>query len=219
MSANLEDMLHLNTLGQLAEYLRDLHLEIGSLQDQLELVYRWRGSSHSKPRRTRSRGARKETTPAGRSGDESNDTPLQAAIAASLEDNAGTAETPISLDDDVPMDTNAPMDDSGMFVDDPAQEVVRAETMSISDAMQEASLPSVDTNIPQPASSNHILGSGKSPSLTPMDVWEIANKAEIISAQEEGSIIGTDKFLYKEDNMMEYVQNTLAFWNGRVSPI
>lgn len=48
-----------------------------------------------------------------------------------------------------------------------------------------------------------------------MDIWDIANKAEIVRGQEEGSVIGTEKFLYKEEDMMEYVNNTVAFWTGR----
>lgn len=221
MGSNLEDMLHLNTIGQLAEYLRDLHLEVGPLQDQLELVYRWRGSSNARPRRIRKAAVKNDTSSRG-TAKGSEDVSLQAAIEASLKDRAGSPEAPIILEEE-PL-TKSSVDDSGMFIDDPAQGVLEVEDALKLEARQSTTPPPAATataTVTATKTSPATMQDGpsktdKSPSSTPMDIWDIANKAEVVRGQEEGSIIGTEKFVYKEEEMMEYVQNTLAFWNGRV---
>jgi len=212
-------MLHLNTIGQLAEYLRDLHLEVGSLQEQLELVYRWRGSSNG--RRRTSRKVAIDTGPGTKS--PYKDSQNAALQAVSLKDAVGSAEEPINLEDDIAGTTQASVDDSGMFVDEPVQGATSTEEAVRSEAKQ--TLPLTPVPIPVATEPSHVIDHNStsqidtSPSSTPMDVWDIANKAEVVRGQEEGSIIGTTKFVYREEEMKNYVQNTLAFWNGRVGSL
>lgn len=220
LGSNLEDMLHLTTIGQLSEYLRATHLEIGELQEGLELVYRWRGSSYSSPRRSKRRQSN-EGIGRGSAGvvtsSDSSDAQLQAAIAASLKETAGTAEKPISIDEDEHVQSKTAPDDSGMFVDQPLTKGSPEQGPTENGGTTQSSSPkAIAAQSPQTKSTP---GSPQVPSSTPIDIWDIANKAEVVSKQVEGSIIGTTKFQYKEDEMVTYVRNTLSFWKGRVSPL
>lgn len=223
IGSNLEDVLHLTTIGQLAEYLRDLHLEVGQLQEQLELVYRWRGSSNSSPRRLRRKDTKNDSSAKDtEKSTDNDDTALQAAIAASLKDEAGPAKTPIAIDVGAESKPKEAIDDSGMFVDDMAQDTSDAKRTRADDARQTApSQSAVTSHASQDSAVSRSQGDSnlQTPSSTPMDIWDIANKAEIVRGEEEGSIIGTEKFTYNEEDMLKYVMNTVAFWNGRVSTV
>lgn len=215
IGSNPEDMLHLDKIGQLADYLRDLHLEVGSLQEQLELVYRWRGSSASSPRRARKTLPR--ITRGSAVSSDANDSVLQAAVAASLNPQvvSGSSDKPIELEDDEGSSGNAAVDDSGMFVDGPAKGAVHQsseQTPTAALAIASQNETAAATTPPASSDINAVTSSS-----TPMDVWEIANKAEMVREGVEGSIIGTEKFRYSEGEMMAYVKNTITFWNGRVS--
>jgi hypothetical protein len=214
--SGLEDMLALTTIGQMAEYLRGLHLEIGSLQEDLELVYRWRGSSNPSPRMSKKRKAMSVPPPAtqvdgsGSTPVDDNDSALQAAIAASIKSQQGTATMPIDLDSapaPVTVSLESPKTSPNPQQSQPVHSADTEPAGLLASDFAKRTSPPLDS---QDKSNN-------SPSSTPMDVWEMANKAELVRKVEEGSIIGTEKFKYNVDKMLEYVRNTLALWNGRVS--
>lgn len=147
---DLDDMSNVKNLGEMAEYLRDLHLQIGELQSELELVYRWRGggssrriesanyssSTVSKSKQREMKRERKENTPIVQV--------EQAAAAAASQPNtnnaanpmviedSGTVDKPISIDDDemAPVAENKTdvAEDSGMSVDAPEIAVATVPT-------------------------------------------------------------------------------------------
>ena len=143
------------TLGDLAEILQKLHQELGTLQDDLELVYRWRGpvnrssSKHSSIKRG-SHGISEDL----------------------VFNNASNAATEGS--------NPAPLDPAASPQPEPEHEPSTAP----------ANFPSMQ---------------------------DMSDKAEDIKAEEEGSVIGTEKFSYNGEKLREYLLDALSFWKGRVS--
>lgn len=177
LGSGLEALLDVKSVGGLAEYLQSLHDEIGILQDELELVYRWRGSSSSTPQKKR----KVKTVSVPDHPDADADIVVQRAIEASLKGVEGTSNAPIDLDD--PKTVEKPP---------------RTPSPPRKSASDEAKSPLAST---------------------PMDVWELANRADLIRETTEGSIIGVEQFRFQYDGMLTYVKDAIAFWNGRVSQI
>lgn len=164
-------------LDMLAQSLASLHREVGPLDDQLELVYRWRGSSQTSP--VKRRAAKKSRL----SSSSEEDSELQKAIAASLAEHQ-TEETRSAVQPDLSMQ---PGNEQSLTPQSGAAGKRRRKDSE------------------QPSS----------PSQTPQTI-ELAHKAAVLREAEEGDIIGSTKFSYQEDKLSAYLDQALAFWQGRV---
>ena len=220
-----DDATKATTLGGMADALRRVHAEIGQLQDQLELVYRMRGDVNAprsrRPDRKKARQGRRggqdaststvvssssSATSITLSSDEDED--LQRAIAASLINNEAKSGVASSSQMDAPC---APA---------PASQIVAPPSTSIcigltsdEDAVLSLSKPLAPAATPKRRRTESTASTAKA---TPPTTQEIAARAQAVRAEQEGSIIGTEKFQHDATKLEAYLELALSFWHGRV---
>lgn len=196
----LSDAAHARTLADLAEVLRAAHLQLGNTRDELDLVYRWRASSgafsspsKSLPRRRKAMKSPKDAIKKviDLTGEVVSEVIPTDAPAIDLTDSPELpSQDSLGKTDQGAQPHNSPRSQ---------QDARSASPLNITETRQ-SSMPPAITMLP----------------TTPLNLRDLAAKAEHIQEEAAGSIIGKTTFKYDEPAMLAYLQDAASFWTGRV---
>lgn len=200
-SSDLTAAASARNLGDLVAALQSCHTHAGTLQENMELVYRWRepvnpfdSPTVARRRRTRKPPAGTASAPTAEVIDLTAEEPAQSAQASPSVVVSATSPGQLERAASAPAGEIATASPTQSVAQPVPQTPAKAETTAAADAASAHGTPA-----------------------TPIDLREISQKTDLIQTTAAGTIIGTEPFTYDQEKLFAYLDNAISFWQGRVS--